>query len=107
MLRSFQYAAATAMTLRSDAIGAVSEGTRQRAALWRETFSKQFLEAYEAHSAENPTYPHDTAFARALTELFLLQKAFYEVGYELANRPNWLGVPLEGIVNLLQLEGDE
>ena len=105
MLRSFQYAAATAMTMRSDAIGTVSDQIRQRAELWRETFSTAFLDAYQAQSAQTSTYPRDPAFAQALTELFVLQKAFYEVGYELANRPNWLSVPLEGIRNLLQPEG--
>jgi maltose alpha-D-glucosyltransferase/alpha-amylase len=107
MLRSFQYAAATALNLRRDAIGTISDHTRERAQLWHDTFARSFLEEYRAHSAETSTYPQDADFARALTDLFLLQKAFYEVGYELANRPTWLAVPLEGIRNLLQPEGSE
>ena len=107
MLRSFQYVAATALNLRQEATGSVSEQRRQRAALWRRSFSQSFLEEYRTHSMDTPTYPEDPDFAQALTELFYLQKAFYEVGYELANRPSWLAVPLEGIRNLLQWEGSD
>ena len=107
MLRSFQYVAATALNLRHEATGSVSEQRRQRAELWRRSFSQSFLEEYRSHSVGTPTYPEDPDFAQALTELFYLQKAFYEVGYELANRPNWLAVPLEGIRNLPQWEGGE
>jgi maltose alpha-D-glucosyltransferase/alpha-amylase len=33
--------------------------------------------------------------------MFLLQKAIYEVGYELANRPDWVEIPLSGVCDLL------
>jgi maltose alpha-D-glucosyltransferase/alpha-amylase len=39
--------------------------------------------------------------ARRLLELFVLEKAFYEMSYELANRPSWLRIPLEGIRAIL------
>jgi maltose alpha-D-glucosyltransferase/alpha-amylase len=39
---------------------------------------------------------------RALLELFLIEKAAYEIGYEAANRPTWLRVPLAGLCRLLQ-----
>jgi maltose alpha-D-glucosyltransferase/alpha-amylase len=101
MLRSFQYAAATALNLRRDAVGVIDDRTRQRVDAWQASFSQSFLEQYLAHSGETPTYPADGDFAQSLTDLFLLQKAFYEVGYELANRPDWAAVPLEGIRSLL------
>ncbi|HEV7344241.1 MAG TPA: maltose alpha-D-glucosyltransferase [Devosia sp.] len=107
MLRSFQYASATALRLRRDAIGTITPQTRERAERWLETFSDDFLREYRTHSTETPTYPEDAAAERALIDLFLLQKAFYEVGYELSNRPAWLGVPLEGIRKLLQPKGGE
>jgi maltose alpha-D-glucosyltransferase/alpha-amylase len=34
----------------------------------------------------------------------MLEKAVYELGYELNNRPDWLHVPLQGILELLQVE---
>jgi maltose alpha-D-glucosyltransferase/alpha-amylase len=36
-----------------------------------------------------------------LLTLFLLEKAFYEIGYEAANRPNWIGIPVKGVLGLL------
>ena len=44
--------------------------------------------------------PAGWQFAQALTDLFVLQKAIYEVGYELANRPDWVEIPLSGIRDL-------
>ena len=53
---------------------------------------KAFLSAYEA--------AHGTPVNRALLDLFLIQKAAYELTYEAANRPGWLGVPLAGLAAL-------
>ena len=39
-----------------------------------------------------------------LLKLFTLQKALYEIGYEAANRPGWLSVPVRGVLALL--DGD-
>ena len=39
---------------------------------------------------------------RGLLDLFLLEKALYEVRYELQNRPDWVVIPLRGILSLLQ-----
>jgi maltose alpha-D-glucosyltransferase/alpha-amylase len=38
---------------------------------------------------------------RALIELFTLEKALYEIRYELDNRPDWVGIPIRGILDLL------
>ena len=43
-------------------------------------------------------------FASALLRTFLLQKAAYEVTYELANRPAWIDIPLAGVLRLLEEE---
>ena len=40
------------------------------------------------------------ADARALLDLFLIEKAAYEITYEAANRPTWIGVPLAGLFTL-------
>jgi maltose alpha-D-glucosyltransferase/alpha-amylase len=99
MLRSFHYAAWTAIDRYQRLTGA--SNVRERAEAWRERVSDDFVQAYEHHIAGAPSYPQDPAFARALTEMFLLQKAIYEVGYELANRPDWVEIPLSGVCDLL------
>jgi maltose alpha-D-glucosyltransferase/alpha-amylase len=104
MLRSIDYVAATVLNRRREAMGSVADSTRARAELWRKTFTEHFLAGYEAGIAGSPSYPGDPDFARALTSLFLLQKAVYEIGYELANRPAWVEVPLRGIQQLLSTE---
>jgi maltose alpha-D-glucosyltransferase/alpha-amylase len=40
-----------------------------------------------------------------LLNVFLLEKALYEVEYELTNRPNWLHIPLEATLRILQQQG--
>ena len=45
--------------------------------------------------------PEDEAAWQVLLDFFLLHKAIYEAGYELSNRPNWIGIPLKGILELL------
>ncbi len=42
----------------------------------------------------------DDSFADALLDLFLVQKAVYEVGYELASRPAWVTIPLRGLLTI-------
>ncbi|WP_157959578.1 putative maltokinase [Devosia submarina] len=99
MLRSFHYAAWTAIDRYQRLTGA--EDVRERAEAWRKQVSADFVRAYEEHIAGAPSYPQDPVFARALTEMFLLQKAIYEVGYELSNRPDWVEIPLSGVLDLL------
>ena len=50
-------------------------------------------------------WPADEAAALRLLDFFLLEKAFYELEYELANRPAWLHVPLDGTWRILLRNG--
>jgi len=97
MLRSFDYAAWMALSRFEQP----SEELRGRVEAWRRAFGAAFLRGYRRHIAGAPSYPDDGRFADALTDLFLLQKAVYEVSYELANRPDWLDIPLRGVRDLL------
>ncbi len=60
-----------------------------------------FLAGYRETIAGSPSYPANAAVAARLLELFVLEKAFNEMSYELANRPAWVRIPLEGIRGLL------
>jgi maltose alpha-D-glucosyltransferase/alpha-amylase len=45
--------------------------------------------------------PNDAELGRNLLDLFLLEKAFYEIAYEAANRPAWISIPVRGILDLI------
>ncbi|MBL6076934.1 maltose alpha-D-glucosyltransferase [Belnapia sp. T18] len=104
LLRSLDYAASVAVA--SEASGAATAApAERRAALfqrWQREASAAFLEAYRTveHAAESPWVP--AGAEAALLDLFLLEKAAYEVRYEAANRPAWIGVPLRGLAALAE-----
>jgi len=108
MLRSFQYAAYTGL-----------ERVRERGLLdaaddevdftkWTRLFERwsasAFLRAYleQSDNDERTLIPRDDASLATLLEAWLIEKAMYEVRYELDNRPNWVGIPLRGILELLE-----
>jgi len=61
---------------------------------------KAFRTAYTSATADIPHHWLKAADADALLDLFTLEKAAYEVCYEAANRPAWIGVPLRGLATL-------
>jgi maltokinase len=94
MLRSFGYAAAGSQILRGNP---APEGWEDRA---RETF----LEGY--FSAIDPQLlPPGEDATRKILAIFELEKAVYELRYELNNRPDWVAIPAAGIVRLLESNG--
>ncbi len=102
MLRSFNYAAYAAFHNVSVERLDNRENMKRWALEWEEGTRDAFLEGYQGGAAGSPSYPEDPHDARALIELFTLEKALYEVRYELDNRPDWLGIPVRGILNLLR-----
>jgi maltose alpha-D-glucosyltransferase/alpha-amylase len=46
--------------------------------------------------------PADRQLTATLLDVFLLDKAIYELGYELNNRPTWVGIPISGILGILE-----
>ena len=97
LLRSFDYAAAAAAPGRVAASGQTSERRQGILQDFRERASAAFLDAYRAVlQAAEPRWVPPEAEA-ALLDLFLLEKAAYEIKYEAANRPSWIGIPLSGL----------
>ena len=97
LLRSIDYVGATLIDRR--AIRAVPVDEAQRDQLidrFRARASTSFLRAYWEAGASS-----SGAAARALLDLFLIEKAAYEITYEVANRPTWIGVPLAGMARLV------
>jgi maltose alpha-D-glucosyltransferase/alpha-amylase len=68
---------------------------------WREQSSLAFWEAYQENLSDSQLWPTGRHQSNCLLDFFLLEKAIYEIGYELANRPDWLRVPLEGTIRIL------
>ena len=62
--------------------------------------SEAFLAAYRAVHAESPHQWVTEADEPALLDLFLIEKAAYEICYEAANRPSWIGIPLHGLARI-------
>jgi maltose alpha-D-glucosyltransferase/alpha-amylase len=100
MLRSFNYAAYAGLFAFTQ--GRPDDFARLEAwaALWQDCTSAAFLRAYGATAAGAPFLPADTQFG-ALLDFFMLDKAFYELLYELNNRPDWVRIPLRGVLSLV------
>ena len=104
MVRSFHYAAFFALhkelTVRKEDIPLLEPW----ADLWYQYVSGIFLRGYFDTVGKAPFIPRETGELEVLNKIFLLEKAVYEVGYELNNRPEWIFVPLKGIQALLREE---
>ncbi|SHI65977.1 maltose alpha-D-glucosyltransferase [Wenxinia saemankumensis] len=101
MLRSFDYALWSTMRRRVD-LGADAERTMAGVEDWRQATQTAFLDAYRETMAGSSVHPDDRAFEDDLLTLFLIHKAAYELGYELAMRPDWVDIPLRGLLALTE-----
>jgi maltose alpha-D-glucosyltransferase/alpha-amylase len=107
MLRSFSYAvfaARAAQDERAPMTATDSDRMTAWARLWQTWSSWAFLKGYTATAGDAPFMPKSPEEMRVLLNAFQMEKAVYEVGYELNNRPNWLQVPIAGIEQLLGIE---
>jgi maltose alpha-D-glucosyltransferase/alpha-amylase len=101
MVRSFDYAALAAVEQLGQAHADRGNELQKLALAWRDAVTAAYLGAYKEAIAGCPAYPEDAAAADRLLDLFMLGKAFYEIRYELANRPTWLAIPLRGVLRIL------
>jgi maltose alpha-D-glucosyltransferase/alpha-amylase len=104
MLRSFHYAAyatlfnhRVSVPVRPEDIAALEPWAR----FWYRWVSAAFLKAYLAEASQVPFLPQERDELQVLLDAHLLEKAIYELGYELNNRPDWIGIPLQGILDLV------
>ena len=107
LLRSFHYAPYA--VLFGQAPGAAFHD-RDFAALepwartWHRFVSVAFLRSYLATAGDAPFLPATPKELERLLDAFLLDKAIYELNYELNNRPAWVQIPVEGILQLVEIE---
>jgi len=91
MLRSFSYAAAGSQLLRG----------RPAPDGWEDRAREAFLHGYRRHADPALLPPGEHAMSQLLA-VFELEKAIYELRYELNNRPDWVAIPVAGIARLLE-----
>ncbi|WP_313129934.1 putative maltokinase, partial [Stutzerimonas nitrititolerans] len=104
VLRSFEYAAS--MILRnaqgSDSSPEADDARRRIAENYRQSARSTFMDAYREAAAGLPHAWREANGAEAALTLFSFEKTSYEIVYEAENRPAWLPVPLQGLVDMAQ-----
>lgn len=105
MLRSFHYAAFASLfdqgvgtPIRSGDVPVVERWAQ----FWNTWVSAAFLKAYTEHADGAGFMPDDPKEIKILLDAFTLDKALYELGYELNNRPDWVRIPLHGILDVMR-----
>ena len=69
---------------------------------WQRGATHHFREGYLKATAGLESVPADPAAFQATLDLFLIEKALYELRYELAQRPDWVAIPLHGLLELCE-----
>ncbi len=104
MLRSFHYAASAPLIGKTGGSVFRPENVAHLepwAHCWNLWVSAAFLSAYLETSAQGSFLPRLREEISSLLFVYLLEKSIYELGYELNNRPDWVKLPLRGILDLL------
>jgi maltose alpha-D-glucosyltransferase/alpha-amylase len=104
-LRSIDYAASAAMSRAPSMSPEEALTLSQRLRAWADDLSAGYWDCYRETLGEARLWPADEAQSKELLALFLLEKAFYEIDYELTNRPSWSHIPLEATLRILEQRG--
>jgi maltose alpha-D-glucosyltransferase/alpha-amylase len=101
MVRSFHYAAYSGLrknpSIRAEDVPALEPW----AELWYDYISAAFINGYREAGAEYTFIPKSEDDFGNLLQAFLLEKAAYEISYEINNRPDWVSIPLSGMKQIL------
>ncbi len=108
MIRSFHYAVYSTLLEHSETRAADIESLEPWVALWYMVVAGVFLRSYLDTVKDSPLLPSSEDDTALLLNVFLLEKGVYELGYELNNRPDWVTIPCDGILRILnELERSE
>jgi len=100
MSRSFSYAAYAALLSFTANAPDSFAALEPWADAWQYWISDAFLKGYRQTIGDTALVPRGDAFASFLGA-FALEKAMYELGYELDNRPDWVRIPMAGIMKIV------
>jgi maltose alpha-D-glucosyltransferase/alpha-amylase len=101
MMRSFQYAAYSALwqpAMRKEDMPFLERWSD----LWYRHMGSVFLQSYLKTTGTAIFIPQNSEDLQIMLEAYLLDKAVYEIGYELNNRPSWVVIPVRGIKHILK-----
>lgn len=104
MLRSFHYAPHAVLLGQAPGSGIRSEDAatlEDAARFWHRWVSAAYLRAYLQRSAGSPHLPASANDVDVLLEIYLIEKTLYEIVYELNNRPEWVRIPIRGLLDLM------
>ncbi len=102
MLRSYSYAAQAGLMRYTERRADDRSRLEPWARLWERSVAGEFLREYRRALAGSGVVPTDDMAFQRLLEVYLLEKALYELLYELNNRPAWVGIPLAGLAELAE-----
>ncbi len=100
MLRSFSYAAGSALNTYAERYPHQRHSLEPWARLWENSVASEFLRAYIETASANRDLLPEPAQADLVLRAYLIDKALYELLYELDNRPGWVRIPLSGLLAL-------
>ncbi|OGS21760.1 MAG: hypothetical protein A3J83_07920 [Elusimicrobia bacterium RIFOXYA2_FULL_40_6] len=104
MIRSLHYAAYTSLMKHQALKPANPQELEPWMPLWYKYTAGTFLNSYLETAGNAVFVPSDRKQLENLLEIYMLEKAVYELGYELNNRPDWVFIPMNGIANILKKE---
>jgi maltose alpha-D-glucosyltransferase / alpha-amylase len=108
MIRSFDYAVHQGLLNHAASRGLRGPELRDRepwARLWYRETATTFLRAYLETAGQQPFLPRTRAELDGLLTVYLLERTVYELSYELNNRPDWIHLPIQGLLQLMEAEG--
>jgi maltose alpha-D-glucosyltransferase/alpha-amylase len=105
LCRSIDYSVSVALSRATDIPAETKETFVAQMRLWTQKLIEAYWESYHSALGESPLWPPDESQSRQLLHFFLLEKVFYEIEYELTNRPDWVSIPLEATLRILRHDG--
>lgn len=109
MVRSFHYAPFAFLEGKRTGMSVSSKNSPPHIALWMQFWARwasaAFLKAYLGTATGAWFWPQNETDVRLLFDVYLIEKAMYELRYELNNRPDWVEIPLHGLIESLETAG--
>lgn len=103
MIRSFHYASHAALLKQASLKNEEIPILEKWAEIWYKTCAATFLKGYLELASKTSIVPKSERHFRILMDAYLMEKAVYELGYELNNRPDWIVIPIQGIKELMSV----